>query len=565
MDTKVEETQIQVSASGSGVEVEVRFPHRRYHATPWDSTASDGVAEWPPSPWRVLRALLAVWHNKAGRLDEAVVESLITKLSSLPRYHLPKATRHHTRHFMPTPEYQSLHNRVTQNTLSPQLVLLSDAVVKIQWPSTSLTVEEREVLEHLLSKLTYLGRSESVCVATLSDSTSVVDETWTVPETVAAELCKDKTPTGHRVSVMCAGVGATREQLELSPYDMRRRKLTYPPGARFVNYVVPGDGTVARVAPVVVRPPRQQVSAFRFRVNGSVPVYGRRGVLLTEALRNAVFKAVTLEATTSTSEPKTKGRLEDRVENVLLHGHVAMADESVAEIVRSHGCAHWLWLSKPDNGEVTDLVLWIPALENVDASPTAALQLKDEELAAISRVFSGGMGTTSGGRPMNQIAGWDPHGGQDDEAESSSGHYNDPLSKLPSVMAELVGRGRADDVLPRLCRSAHRWVSVTPYLPERFRKKGRDDDLVEFLQRDVERACAVRGLGVPRVSVVNDAEMPQGRRGVSKYRRYRRNQSMKASRHGHWVSVEFDDSVSGPLSLGHLSHFGFGLFEPQDD
>ncbi len=35
--------------------IKLTFPAGRYHATPWGRHVNEGVAEWPPSPWRLLR------------------------------------------------------------------------------------------------------------------------------------------------------------------------------------------------------------------------------------------------------------------------------------------------------------------------------------------------------------------------------------------------------------------------------------------------------------------------------------------------------------------------------
>jgi CRISPR-associated protein Csb2 len=44
----------------------LRFPSRRYHGTPWGHHVNEGQIEWPPSPWRLLRALLATGYNTMG-------------------------------------------------------------------------------------------------------------------------------------------------------------------------------------------------------------------------------------------------------------------------------------------------------------------------------------------------------------------------------------------------------------------------------------------------------------------------------------------------------------------
>src|SRR5439155_14889775 len=43
--------------------ISIRFLTGRAHLHPWQTHHSEGRVEWPPSPWRLLRALVAV----AGR------------------------------------------------------------------------------------------------------------------------------------------------------------------------------------------------------------------------------------------------------------------------------------------------------------------------------------------------------------------------------------------------------------------------------------------------------------------------------------------------------------------
>ena len=90
----------------SGTKLALRFPAGRYHATPWGQQVNEGAIEWPPSPWRLLRALLATWHHKAKHeVSEETINLLMERLAeTLPEYQLPSATTTtgHTRHYMPT-------------------------------------------------------------------------------------------------------------------------------------------------------------------------------------------------------------------------------------------------------------------------------------------------------------------------------------------------------------------------------------------------------------------------------------------------------------------------------
>src|SRR5215211_4425771 len=86
------------------ISVAIRFPTGRFHATPWGHHVNEGLPEWPPAPWRLFRALVAVWKRKLAGvpLVRDHIESLLTALASQPpEFHLPPATLGHTRHYMP--------------------------------------------------------------------------------------------------------------------------------------------------------------------------------------------------------------------------------------------------------------------------------------------------------------------------------------------------------------------------------------------------------------------------------------------------------------------------------
>src|SRR5207249_353756 len=84
----------------------LRFPAGRFHATRWGHHVNEGTVEWPPSPWRLLRSLIATRYLKSGaEVSEMTFRALIATLAAqLPNYYLPKATTGHTRHYMPVVE-----------------------------------------------------------------------------------------------------------------------------------------------------------------------------------------------------------------------------------------------------------------------------------------------------------------------------------------------------------------------------------------------------------------------------------------------------------------------------
>lgn len=165
--------------------LKLRFPGGRYHATPWGHHVNEGLIEWPPSPWRLLRALLASGFSSQHWTDvPALARQLIDKLAGvLPSFHLPDATAAHSRHFMPVGEFKkpsgagSLHafefsastiqradlrNYYTEDTtlVFDTWANVGSGALFVRWPC-ELAAEETELLGRLASALGYLGRSES--------------------------------------------------------------------------------------------------------------------------------------------------------------------------------------------------------------------------------------------------------------------------------------------------------------------------------------------------------------------------------------------------------------------
>src|SRR5215813_11421601 len=84
------------------ISIFLTFPAGRFHATPWSHHVNEGLTEWPPSPWRLLRALVAIWKRKLPHLPVQTVEEMFSELAkSNPGFSLPPATLGHTRHYMP--------------------------------------------------------------------------------------------------------------------------------------------------------------------------------------------------------------------------------------------------------------------------------------------------------------------------------------------------------------------------------------------------------------------------------------------------------------------------------
>lgn len=130
---------------------------------------------------------------------------------------------------------------------------------------------------------------------------------------------------------------------------------------------------------------------------------------------------------------------------------------------------------------------------------------------------------------------------------------------LPQVNLRLQGAGPVAQMAPELCGPTRQWRSLTPYLPVRHRKR---ESLEAYLAADLATELRYRGLPSATVTQIErDGRLPD--QWALGYRRYRMNEHLGRARPGLGLRLEFDADVAGPLLLGQLSHFGYGIFRPE--
>ena len=174
--------------------LEFRFPGGRFHASPWARHINEGAVEWPPSPWRLCRALIATGFNRLGwsSPDAIPVEArgLFDKLASaLPAFELPPASAAHTRHYMPKEKGEG-----TELIFDTFAHVGREAVLRVFWP-VELDAAETALLRELLQSMPYLGRAESLVEATLAEGLDCGDahancRPWSDVDTSERQRCE---------------------------------------------------------------------------------------------------------------------------------------------------------------------------------------------------------------------------------------------------------------------------------------------------------------------------------------------------------------------------------------
>lgn len=533
--------------------IELTFPAGRFHATPWGRHVNEGAVEWPPSPWRLLRALVATWKRKAPQLDETSMQELLAALCGPPEFALPPATFSHTRHYMPWFKKGPGDKTLVFDSF---VVLAKSAAVRVVWPDVTLSDEQETALGKLLPLLGTLGRAESWCQGRLLDP----EETSTARRATNCRPINGKQPNGEIVRVLGAdpktafvndqnprhevtsGRGRSKKTVVSPLYEpdwhlcmetlwLHKQRWSMPPGAIWLDYDRAKDALTQPKPRTVRRTARPAMQVARFALDSTVLP------LLTDTLRIAEATRIKLMGIHGRQTEKNGLRGKSRIFS---------GKESDGTPVKDHRHCFYLPTDEDGDGRLDHLTLY------------AADGFGPNELRAIDS--------------LRQIKTKDTE------------DFGHPLSVV------LLGLGTADEFQPGPLRPSEEWISATPFVAPRYPKKNgakRDAPeeiaspvaflkkvLREELARLIDRRPDLSGINLEDIRitpVVDDTGAfrlpdlhghPTSPRPIQ-FRRFRQKRGDDGGRRlAGFFKIKFPEFIPGPIALGHSSHFGLGLFVP---
>lgn len=495
------------------------FPLGRFHATPWRANPFDDPhGEWPPSPWRLVRAVVARWYQWAREAESDLafdeLDRLVAALcASTYGFHLPVHARRGSplRQYLPgefgwNPKAKKKSGVRSYGTSLAQdnyWCVAPDEPVwwfleSDQWTDPLVTV-----LDRCLERVTYLGRAETLTLIRRASDTA--------PEPNCV-LSKQRGPGS--VPLLAPLADATRADVERVTDDPNAVKRPVPPGACTMYAVRPARPSAhERRGPP---PVRRDCRLLQFAVGWNVAPKTRTIVRLTARFRGAVLREL-LRIKTGDSKATWSG-VESSVRDAVAD---MIGKDEDGKPLKGH--RHTEFLAWCDDGVPTRLLVWRSTRPFDEHEQEAILQ-------AASRDVS-----------------W-----------AAAGPDSDAWKARLVPMDRAVPPPAGFDGVSACC-----WESVTPYVLPRHHLRGGKVRDNESLVAQIRRELGQRGFDdVERVEVepLGEADWV----AVHVTRRQASQRSFLGDRRGQLISLRFPAPVAGPIRLGHSSSFGLGLFRPTD-
>jgi CRISPR-associated protein Csb2 len=498
--------------------LEQYFLTGRFHATRWNQNPfEDSSGEWPPSPWRLLRTLAGRWFQYAretGDRNTELRDRLLTKLAAKPpAFYLPPNAESSSdwssrglKQYQPTSLEKSDKKKGepwikrAQTTLAVDGFTVVPPNVPVLWIWQTLDMEnspdESSLLENLLHRITYFGRAESL---------SLIRRNPTV-RTAQMANCQLRPEAGNTSPVLISDPAeALNVEVLLANNDdrlLRGRRI--PPGTTWWHAQRPARPIIKPAARMPARPP---VSIMQFAVGGHVFPPKDSWIRVTERFRGTALDSL---AKILMRNPQSRFRnlpREQQAEYSLFTGK--LSPNQALEGAHLH---LRFWLLPDAGGAPTRLVCY-------RALPLRAVE--QEALLIASKL------------PLS----W---------------QYGNPDWRLRFVPLP------SDTPLPQNCLgTAAVWETITPYVPPRHVLR-RNGELKPGHSIEAQVCNDLLSVGLPEGAITVDET---SHRWVKVHRPLRlRGGQTNDLKLGYHVRVQFSSPITGPVSLGHSSHFGLGLF-----
>jgi CRISPR-associated protein Csb2 len=582
------------------------FPLGRFHATPWRvNPFDDPHGEWPPSPWRLVRAVTARWYQWVREFDREPDFTQLEKLQSALckstyAFHLPPDARKGS----PLRQYHPTEFAMDAPNWRDQGVFVRAAKVPKKGKKGQQGVKELSEEEKKIEK-----QVKDLGIKKLSLAIGD-DGKWTIAVKTLKNAARDEAsisrlekifgqPTGGWQRIADAGIRSYGTSLVQDNY------WCVPPEAP-VWWFIEGDDWVDELRAVLARClermtyfgraetltrirtagpadeiPHANCRLADRRTAGAVPVLSP----LKEATREDIER--------TTDNPEAAKRAVPPGAQWLYAGRPERPAARERRRVPEHrpDC-HLMqfaigWNVAPERRALVRLTARFRGavlrellrLKTGDASANWTRATRDLREAVADMTGKDANGETLKGHRHTEFLAWCEDGqptrllvwrgsrafdAEEQEASLLAAARNVSWAAAGSDSDEwkvrLVPLDRAVPPPPGFgSQSSKVWESVTPYVPPRYHLRGGKEREGESMVEQIRRE--VRGREIAEDVEVELVGRPQWV-SVHVPRREANKRAFVGDRRGQMVRLRFTTPVVGPIRLGHSSSFGLGLFRP---
>ncbi len=477
----------------------------RYHSTPWGRNVNEGFPEWPPSPWRLLRALVASWRKTLPLVDAEEIEALLKKMTTLPSFFLPPATIGGTRQYMPMREGRKEVPRMIFDTF---LQLGREAPLMACWPEVELAGKERDLLGKLLYGMSHLGRAESWVEATLSTTHQFSRNCFPVME--------EGIPDGYEA----VRVLASREdnpdlldRLQVDTADLRKKGYADPPGSRWVYYALPDNSFAYQPRHSIRRKEEKPISVVHYALSGKPLPRIYETIKVAEVARLAAMARY--------------GRIHGGGRSSILSGK-----KEDGRPLKGHRHAFYLPTDEDGDGFIESIMVYAPG---------GFSDMEREALMSIKNLYPGG--------EKHKIS----------LVVTGVGTPEDFADRTRLFASSSCWRSSTPFVLGRFPK----------YYRDGRPKKDAGGIQIDGPEYQARREWGLRREGQPSLPLLEKVEFIPGcplkgsEAGWHKFRFWRQGKKRKGPGLLYGFRLHFAAPVNGPINLGYGCHFGMGNFFPE--
>jgi|GEM_PF-3088565 len=151
----------------------IEYTAGSFHAPPWVRRCGPDEIEWPPSPWRLLEALVTGWRA-AGWEDRELFLTILDALADPPLFLLPRSMAAASRHRYGAIAGKALAVGRDDLAVDSYLAVDPDRAPRIRayalWPAAEFGDEQRALVQRCCRAIAHLSGRDSGCTVFVGES-----------------------------------------------------------------------------------------------------------------------------------------------------------------------------------------------------------------------------------------------------------------------------------------------------------------------------------------------------------------------------------------------------------